>query len=347
MQPRQGLDGRHLRRAEKNLRSKELLKGVRQLKRCKAFAGIIAAWPALGHLLEAAEATLGRSTTDVFPFHLREVERYHQCADIHTAAQGLLKELTTSCVAGRGVPQGPLLRKVLTRLEGIVAPLVLDPTLAAIVATVERTNKVFCEVRAILGKEGPSGEEVQARMQEFLATLADDPAIQPTFGELAWRLDYYGRELYVAYDNSHVPRTNNALEDFNKAVKRPIRKCRGQKDSWFYLEHDAEGVATYHNLLHGPHVVGGTDIASQEDVTPLERAGVLPSITVSAIMKLVNYEKFVVALDKHDARHAIHRWTRRINKQGLPACLQAISKEFHTKFDEVASNEVGIKTGEN
>jgi len=282
----------------------------------------------------------------VFPFHLREVERYHQLADILAAARSLLKDLTTSEAVGNVPPQEHLLRNFLTRLEGIIAPLAADPAVAAIVSALEGTNEVFCKVREILGRDGQSGEQVRVAMHAFLATLANDPARAPVYAELSWRLEYYDRELYVAYDNPHVPRTNNALEDFNKAVKRPIRKCRGQKDSWFYLEHDAAGVATYHNLLHAPYVVGGTDIASPEDVSPLERAHVLPAMTVTSVMNLVNYEHLAAALEKHDGGYAVHRWTRRINKLGLVACLQMISMEFKATLNEVHNTKVGIKTGE-
>ena len=63
------------------------------------------------------------------------------------------------------------------------------------------------------------------------------------------RFKMYDRELYVAYDEDLVPRTNNNLELFNNTLKRPIRKNMGQKFSWFYIEHLGEYIAYFHNIM--------------------------------------------------------------------------------------------------
>jgi len=84
------------------------------------------------------------------------------------------------------------------------------------------------------------------------------------------RFRMYKKELYISYDNKFVPRTNNDLEDFNNCLKRPIRKGQGRKKSWFYVEHQGESVAYYHNILNAPHVVGGAEISWSSEKTPLE-----------------------------------------------------------------------------
>lgn len=283
---------------------------------------------------------------DVFPFLLREVERYYQLAEILSAVAEWLQDLAALPASGVARRFARQLRKCLNTLEDLLAPVVNDPATADLVAKLERANAAFCAVRKVLGTDGKSSEEVRADMHALLADLAQDPANADICGELEWRLEEYDRELYVTYDHPDiVPRTNNDLESFNKEVKRPIRKCRGQKDSWFFLEHEGAGVAAYHNLLPEPRVVGGTKIADHESRCPLERAGVIKDLTVPSIMSLVNYEQLVEALATHDAGYAVHRWTRRINKRGMHACLQDLTEEWKASLRATKEGENELQLG--
>ena len=318
---------------------------MRRVKQAPEFAGLLASFPALRHLLEVTEAALARSSPDVFPFHLREVERCRQLARVHATAGAWFKDLASMTATGGQAASFRMARKCLARLGTALAPVVQNRAVATLVVALEGTDAIFREVRQVLGMEGKSGEEVRAEMQGLLTRIGQDPAKAAVHHELAKRLAAYDHELYVAYDNPHVPRTNNDLESFNKAVKRPIRKCRGQKDSWFYLEHDGEGVAAYCNLLPAPHVVGGTDIASQEARSPLERAGVLPDLSVTSIMSLVQQELLVQALAKHGESYTIHRWTRKINKEGVAACLLALTTEWKSAVQGAVSQGMHIKAG--
>ena len=78
----------------------------------------------------------------------------------------------------------------------------------------------------------------------------------------------YDKELYHSYDNEWVPRTNDDEEDFNRVIKRPIRKQMGRKDSWFYVEHQGEGVTFLQNLVRCSHIVGGTSISTMTANAP-------------------------------------------------------------------------------
>ena len=156
----------------------------------------------------------------------------------------------------------------------------------------------------------------------------------------------YINELYIAYDNDSVPRTNSDLEDFNNGLKRAIRKGQGKKESWFYVEHQGSSVAYYHDLLKAPHAVGGTDISVNAEQTPLERIGALKTVSVSEIMTLIDKTAFYEILAKNDESYTVHRWTRKIFKQGLKKCLNALNFTWKTLIKRVFHENEFIIGGE-
>ena len=134
----------------------------------------------------------------------------------------------------------------------------------------------------------------------------------------------YNKELYHSYDNEWVPRTNDDEENFNHIIKRPIRKQMGRKDSWFYMEHQGNGITFQQNLVRRSHVVGGTSIIQDEDQCPLERAGVIKSLTVSGNHGINGFRCVMGLCAEFDAHYEVHRWSCRISKKGIQACLDKI-----------------------
>ncbi len=67
----------------------------------------------------------------------------------------------------------------------------------------------FCEVRRILGQDGKPSEAIRGEVHHCLSAL--ESAGLPAFAreEMTKRFQKDDRELYVAYDNKYVPRTNN------------------------------------------------------------------------------------------------------------------------------------------
>ena len=155
----------------------------------------------------------------------------------------------------------------------------------------------------------------------------------------------YENELYVAYHNKYVPRTNNDLEDLNNWLKRPIRKGQGKRESWFYVEHQGVSATYYHNILNAPHVVEGADISCSSEKTPLERIGVLEKISVSAIMNLINREYLYKSLVKNDRLYTVHRWTRMIFKQGLEKSLASLDYKWTSVIGFLMVKKKIIKGG--
>ncbi|MHA1730865.1 MAG: hypothetical protein ACTSU5_02930 [Promethearchaeota archaeon] len=293
--------------------------------------------PEILALLEIAESMLSRSTKDIFPFHLREVERYHQLAGLLAAVESWLDELARLQVKPSARRHVRSVRKCLGKLEEMLRLVVDDPAVAVLVAGLEDTNAVFCEVREVLGRTGKSGEEVRADIVALLAELGSDPARAAVLQGLEKRFKRYNGELYMANNDDRAPRTNNDLKYFNKRVKRPIRKNHGQEASWFYLEHEGAAVALYHNLLSAPHEVGGTSIKWPSEGRPLERLGVIRGPIVTEIASLVSFERLRGVLVQHEKNYAVHRWTRRVNKLGLGKCLQALLVEWGASIIALAA----------
>jgi len=208
-------------------------------------------------------------------------------------------------------------------LDRITREIVTNSDLSNLVGELERIFTVFQEIRYILGQK-KSGGEIKDAIKLFLNSLKCNSSFVEVHAIVKKRFKMYENELYIAYDNKFVPRTNNDLEDFNNCLKRPIRKGQGKRESWFYVEHQGVSATYYHNILNAPHVVGGADISCSSEKTPLERIGVLEKISVSAIMNLINREYLYKSLVKNDRLYTVHRWTRKIFKQGLEKCLTSL-----------------------
>jgi len=111
------------------------------------------------------------------------------------------------------------------------------------------------------------------------------------------------------------------------------------------VEHQGESAAFYHNLLNAPHVVGGAEITWNSEQTPLERIGVLDKISVTNIMNLINREYFYKSLIKNDRLYTVHRWTRRIFKQGLEKCLTSLNSKWTSLIWNLIIKKKIIKGG--
>jgi hypothetical protein len=212
-------------------------------------------------------------------------------------------------------------------LDQITREIVDNSDLSNVVGKLERIFAIFQEIRYILGQK-KSGVEIKEAIKLFLNSLQCNSSLVEVYAIVKKRFKMYENELYIAYDNKFVPRTNNDLEDFNNCLKRPIRKRQGKRESWFYVEHQGVSATYYHNILNAPHVVGGAAISCSSEKTPLERIGVLEKISVSAIMNLINREYLYKSLVKNDRLYTVHRWTRRIFKQGLEKCLASLDSKW-------------------
>ena len=198
-------------------------------------------------------------------------------------------------------------------LDKITREIVTNSDLSNLVGELEWIFTVFQEIRYILGQK-KSGGEIKDAIKLFLNSLKCNSSLVEVYTIIKKRFKMYENELYVAYHNKYVPRTNNDLEDLNNWLKRPIRKGQGKRESWFYVEHQGVSATYYHNILNAPHVVEGADISCSSEKTPLERIGVLEKISVSAIMNLINREYQYKSLVKNDKFCTVHSWTRRIFK---------------------------------
>ncbi len=236
--------------------------------------------------------------------------------------------------------------EALEGLEGIIRNIVGDSQLSDMILDLERRFEVFQEVRFILAQEDKSGAEIKGEIEEFLNSLKSEGTPGEIYEILEKRFRRYERELYIAYDDKYVPRTNNDLEDFNNCLKRPIRKRQGQKDSWFFMEHQGVPASYYHNLLYAPHVVGGADINYGPDQTPLERIGVLDTISMTSIMRLINRDALYKTLDKNERRYTVHRWTRRLFKRGVEKCLASLDSKWRCLMERFVFKTKLIKGGE-
>jgi hypothetical protein len=229
-------------------------------------------------------------------------------------------------------------------LDRITREIIANSDLSNLVGELERIFAVFQEIRYILG-QNKSGGEIKDAIKLFLNSLKCNSSLVEVHAIVKKRFKMYENELYIAYDNKFVPRTNNDLEDFNNCLKRPIRKGQGKRESWFYVEHQGVSATYYHNILNAPHVVGGADISCSSEKTPLERIGVLEKISVSAIMNLINREYLYKSLVKNDRLYTVHRWTRRIFKQGLEKCLTSLNSKWTSVIGSLMVKKKIIKGG--
>lgn len=235
---------------------------------------------------------------------------------------------------------------ILEGLSQITRKIVTDSELSNLVNELAQIFEVFQEIRYILGQEDKSGIEIKDAVKLFLTSLNCKGSLGEVYKIVEKRFKMYENELYIAYDNKFVPRTNNDLEDFNNCLKRPIRKGQGKRESWFYVEHQGVSATYYHNILNAPHVVGGAEISWSSERTPLERICVVEKISVSSIMNLINREYLYKSLVKNDKLYTVHRWTRKIFKQGLETCLTSLNSKWTSIMEGLIPEEKIIKGGE-
>jgi hypothetical protein len=230
----------------------------------------------------------------------------------------------------------------LNELNGIIRRIVDDAFISNMVGKLEEIFAVFQEIRRILGQSYKPGEEIKEEITTLISSLQSNDSLADVYKIVEKRFRMYENELYVCYDNKYVPRTNNDLEAFNNRLKRPIRKSQGRKQSWFYVEHQGESATCYHNLLNAPHVVGGADISWTSEQTPLERIGVLDAVSVTNIMNLIDREYLYKSIAKNDKLYMVHRWTRKIFKQGLEKCLKSYDEELGVLAKSIISEDKSI-----
>lgn len=294
-------------------------------------------------LLAISESLLSRSSKDVFPFYLKHVELYRQLSKLLSVVSSRLNSVNVLSNYANVDLQG--LIDCLEGLSKIFRKIVDNSEISNLVGELEQIFTVFQEIRYILGQEIKSGSEIKEAVGQFLNSLKSHGSLVDVYKNVKKRFKMYENELYIAYDNVFVPRTNNDLEDFNNCLKRPIRKGQGRKESWFYVEHQGESAAYYHNMLNAPHVVGGAEISWTSERTPLERIGVLETISVSTIMNLINRDYLYKSLAKNDRLYTVHRWTRKIFKQGLEKCLSSLDSDWTSLMEEFIPEIKIIKGG--
>jgi hypothetical protein len=295
------------------------------------------------NLLAVSESLLSRSSKDVFPFHLKHVELYRHLSKISSAVDSRLKSLTE--LASYISLDLQFLIDPLEELNRVIRKIVTNAGIHDLVIELEQIFAVFRDIRVILGQENKCGKSIKEAVERFLKSLECKNSLEEVYHVVKKRFKMYKNELYIAYDNDFVPRTNNDLEDFNNCLKRPIRKGQGKRESWFYVEHQGVPATYYHNLLNAPHVVGGAEISWTSERTPLERIGVLETISVSTIMKMINREYLYKCLAKNDKLYTVHRWTRRIFKQGLETCLNSLDCQWMNVMEMLMGEKKIIKGG--
>ncbi|MHA1150609.1 MAG: hypothetical protein ACTSR8_20505 [Promethearchaeota archaeon] len=198
------------------------------------------------------------------------------------------------------------LQFIIDPLEGlshVIRKIVANSGIHDLVIELEQVFAVFHYIREILGQEKKSRKNIKEAIRLFLKSLESKNSLSRAYHVVKKRFKMYENELYIAYDNVFVPRTNNDLEDFNNCLKRPIRKGQGKRESWFYVELQGVSATYYHNILNAPHKVGGAEISWTSERTPLERIGVLETISVSTIMAMINQEYLYKSLARNDVRN--------------------------------------------
>lgn len=294
-------------------------------------------------LLSIFESLLSRSSKDVFPFYLKYVELYHQLSKMLSTVSSRLESLKIlTSYANINIQ---LIIDCLEGLNQITRKIVENSELSKLIGKLEQIFTVFQRIRYILGQEKKNGREIKDSITHFLNTLKCDNSLVEVYEIVKKRFKMYENELYIAYNNKFVPRTNNDLEDFNNCLKRPIRKGQGKRESWFYVEHQGVSATYYHNILNAPHVVGGANISCTSKKTPFERIGVVEKISVTTIMNLINREYLYKSLVKNDRLYTVHRWTRKIFKQGLQKCLTSLDSKWTSLIGILLVKKKIIKGG--
>ena len=291
-------------------------------------------------LLEIAESLLSRSSKGVFPFHLKHVELYRQLFGLSESVNSNLNLL--NALSGHVSVDLQFIVECLKNLSNLIKKIVDNALISELIGILEDRFAVFQEIRRVLAQADKTGEEIKEEITSLVASLQSDASLAEVYKIVEKRCRMYENELYTCYDNTYVPRTNNDLEDFNHRLKRPIRKGQGRTQSWFYVEHQGESATYYHNLLYAPHVVGGAEISWSSEQTPLERIGVLETVTVSNIMNMIGREYLYKSLEKNDKLYTVHRWTRRIFKHGLEKCLEAHDEELTVLAKIIVSEDKSI-----
>lgn len=294
-------------------------------------------------LLSVQESLLSRSYKDVFPFHLKHVKVYRQLSRMLSTVNSRL-ESVKSLASYTAID----LQYIIDSLEGldkIARKIIANSELSSLVNELEQIFEVFQEIRYIMGQEGKSGAEIKEAVNLFLTALKCSGSAAEVYKTVEKRFRMYENELYVAFDNKFVPRTNNDLEDFNNCLKRPIRKGQGKRESWFYVEHQGVAAAYYHNILNAPHRVGGAEISWTSERTPLERISVVEKISVSTIMGLIDREYLYKSLINNDKLYTVHRWTRKIFKHGLETCLTSLNSKWAGIMELLMEEEKKIIIG--
>lgn len=298
----------------------------------------------MNNLLEFTEALLSRSSKDVFPFYLKVVDLHEQLSELYSSVNTLLEGLEVIFEELEFIKR--VFEDCLIKLKGIIGKIVNDDELLSLIKELKIRNLPFQEVRRILGQEGKSGEQIKDDIRNYLESLENEPALDECLKIFKKRFKMYDRELYIAYDNDYIPRTNNDLENFNHDVKRPIRKRMGKKDSWTFLERQGVPVVIYHNLIKINRNVGGTIISDPSEKTPFERIGLIDEVSVSNLMNLVDLELFYRILVKNEKNFTIYRWTRRISKKGFDKCLNDIKIQFSDTMNKFSNRRKTIKGGD-
>jgi len=272
------------------------------------------------------------------------IDLYDHLSELHSSVNSLLKGLEIVFEELEFIKR--VFKDCLTMLKEIVGKIINDDELAGVIKELKIINLPFQEVRRILGQEKKSGEQIKDEIRSYLDSLENDPGFDDCLKILKKRFKMYERELYIAYDNEYLPRTNNDLEDFNHDIKRPIRKRMGKKDSWTFLERQGISVVSYRNLIKINRNVGGTIISDLSEKTPFERIGLIDEVSVSNLMNLVDLELFYRILAKNEKRFTTYRWIRKISKEGFDKCLNDISVQFSNTINKFANRRKNIKGGD-
>ncbi|MHA1273759.1 MAG: hypothetical protein ACTSQS_10020 [Promethearchaeota archaeon] len=136
-----------------------------------------------------------------------------------------------------------------------------DASIFNLIGTPEAIFAVFKEIRGILGQSDKTGEEIREEITSLITSLQFYVSLAEFYKIAEKRFRMYENDLYNCYNNKYITPTNNDLKIFNNRLKRLIRKGQGRKQSWFYVEHQGESTAYYHNLLNAPHMVDGVEIS--------------------------------------------------------------------------------------
>ena len=80
---------------------------------------------------------------------------------------------------------------------------------------------------------------------------------------------------------------------------------------------NTKGTASHSNKTWSavPMLLGKQALYKMKDQCPLERAGVIKSFTVSAIMGSMDFDVLWACVQEFDAHYEVHRWSCRISKK--------------------------------